>query len=151
MLNSQRQLDPTQLLDAGIVLLPQSRPVPALSLTDQDGEAVQLDALKGQWTLLFFGYTFCPDICPTTLAELRQLNGMLPETVRGQLRTILVSVDPDRDSPRSSRNTSAISTPASRPDRPAGLSRPWPTASAFPSFRGYQQGKLHRRPAATWS
>lgn len=68
VLNSQRQLDPTQLLDAGIVLLPQSRPVPALSLTDQDGEAVQLDALKGQWTLLFFGYTFCPDICPTTLA-----------------------------------------------------------------------------------
>lgn len=99
VLNSQRQLDPTQLLDAGIVLLPQSRPVPALSLTDQDGEAVQLDALKGQWTLLFFGYTFCPDICPTTLAELRQLNGMLPETVRGQLRTILVSVDPDRDTP----------------------------------------------------
>lgn len=114
VLNSQRQLDPTQLLDAGIVLLPQSRPVPALSLTDQDGEAVQLDALKGQWTLLFFGYTFCPDICPTTLAELRQLNGMLPETVRGQLRTILVSVDPTATRPRSSRNTSAISTPASR-------------------------------------
>ena len=113
VLNSQRQLDPTQLLDAGIVLLPQSRPVPALSLTDQDGEAVQLDALKGQWTLLFFGYTFCPDICPTTLAELRQLNGMLPETVRGQLRTILVSVDPTATRPRSSRNTSAISTPAS--------------------------------------
>ena len=95
VLNSQRQLDPTQLLDAGIVLLPQSRPVPALSLTDQDGEAVQLEALKGQWRLLFFGPTFCP----TTLAELRQLNGMLPETVRGQLRTILVSVDPDRDTP----------------------------------------------------
>ena len=114
VLNSQRQLDPTQLLDAGIVLLPQSRPVPALSLTDQDGEAVQLDALKGQWTLLFFGYTFCPDICPTTLAELRQLNGMLPEMVRGQLRTILVSVDPTATRPRSSRNTSAISTPASR-------------------------------------
>jgi len=99
VLNSQRQLDPTQLLDAGIVLLPQSRPVPALSLTDQDGEAVKLDELQGQWTLLFFGYTFCPDICPTTLAELRQLNGMLPDAVRGELRTILVSVDPNRDTP----------------------------------------------------
>ncbi|MCW8155773.1 SCO family protein [Stutzerimonas stutzeri] len=99
VLNSQRQLDTTQLLDAGIVLLPQSRTVPALSLTDQDGEAVQLDELKGQWTLLFFGYTFCPDICPTTLAELRQLNGMLPDAVRGELRTILVSVDPNRDTP----------------------------------------------------
>lgn len=99
VLNSQRQLDPTQLLDAGIVLLPQSRPVPALSLTDQDGETVKLDELKGQWTLLFFGYTFCPDICPTTLAELRQLNGMLPDAVRAELRTILVSVDPNRDTP----------------------------------------------------
>jgi protein SCO1/2 len=99
VLNSQRQLDPTQLLDAGIVLLPQSRTVPALSLTDQDGEAVQMDELKGQWTLLFFGYTFCPDICPTTLAELRQLNGMLPDAVRAELRTILVSVDPNRDTP----------------------------------------------------
>ncbi|AHY45016.1 SCO family protein [Stutzerimonas decontaminans] len=99
VLNSQRQLDPTQLLDAGIVLLPQSRTVPALSLTNQDGETVKLDELQGQWTLLFFGYTFCPDICPTTLAELRQLNGMLPDAVRGELRTILVSVDPNRDTP----------------------------------------------------
>lgn len=99
VLNSQRQLDPTQLLDAGIVLLPQSRTVPALSLTDQNGEAVKLDELDGQWTLLFFGYTFCPDICPTTLAELRQLNGMLPDAVRDQLRIILVSVDPNRDTP----------------------------------------------------
>jgi protein SCO1/2 len=99
VLNSQRQLDPTQLLDAGIVLLPQSRTVPALSLTNQDGEAVKLDELEGQWTLLFFGYTFCPDICPTTLAELRQLNGMLPDAARDQLRVMLVSVDPNRDTP----------------------------------------------------
>jgi protein SCO1/2 len=99
VVNSQRQLDPTQLLDAGIVLLPQSRTVPALSLTNQDGEAVKLDELEGQWTLLFFGYTFCPDICPTTLAELRQLNGMLPDAARDQLRVMLVSVDPNRDTP----------------------------------------------------
>ena len=97
--NSSNQGDPAALLDAGIVLLPQSRSLPALSLTNQDGQAVAVDQLKGKWSLLFFGYTFCPDICPTTLAELRQLNGMLPETVRGQLRTILVSVDPDRDTP----------------------------------------------------
>ncbi|MDC6689979.1 SCO family protein, partial [Leclercia adecarboxylata] len=90
VLNSPRQLDPPQLLDAGLVLLPQSRTVPALSLMDQDGEAVKLNELDGQWTLLFFGYTFCPDICPTTLAELRQLNGMLPDAVRDQLRIILV-------------------------------------------------------------
>lgn len=99
VLNGERQLDPTQLLDAGIVLLPQSRALPALSLTDENGQAVQVDQLKGGWTLLFFGYTFCPDICPTTLAELRQLNGLLPEAVRGQIQPILVGVDPNRDTP----------------------------------------------------
>lgn len=91
--------DKVAMLDAGIVLLPQSRSLPGLALTDQNGQPVQLDQLKDKWSLLFFGYTFCPDICPTTLAELRQLNGMLPDAVRDQLRIILVSVDPNRDTP----------------------------------------------------
>ena len=99
VLDSEPQADPTRMLDAGIILLPQSRPVPTLSLTDQDGEAVQMDALQDKWTLLFFGYTFCPDICPATLAELRQLRSELPEAVREQLRPVLVSVDPHRDTP----------------------------------------------------
>ena len=100
VLNSERQDDPTQLLDAGIVILPQGRDVPKLTLTDQDGEPVQVDQLEGKWTLLFFGYTFCPDICPATLAELRQLRSQLPDEVREQLRPVLVSVDPARDTPQ---------------------------------------------------
>jgi len=99
VLNSERQIDPTQMLDAGRLLQPQSRSVPALSLTDQDGEALKLNELDGQWTLLFFGYTFCPDICPATLAELRQLRGQLLEPTREALRMVLVSVDPARDTP----------------------------------------------------
>jgi len=99
VLNSERQVDPTQLLDAGIVILPQGRDVPKLTLTNQDGEPVQVDQLEGKWTLLFFGYTFCPDICPATLAELRQLRSQLPDEVREQLRPVLVSVDPARDTP----------------------------------------------------
>ncbi|HAQ26420.1 SCO family protein [Stutzerimonas nitrititolerans] len=99
VLNSERQIDPTQMLDAGIVILPQGRDVPKLTLTNQDGEPVQVDQLEGKWTLLFFGYTFCPDICPATLAELRQLRGQLPDEVREQLRPVLVSVDPARDTP----------------------------------------------------
>ncbi|WP_312703358.1 SCO family protein [Stutzerimonas nitrititolerans] len=99
VLNSERQVDPTQLLDAGIVILPQGRDVPKLTLTNQDGEPVQVDQLDGKWTLLFFGYTFCPDICPATLAELRQLRGQLPDEVREQLLPVLVSVDPARDTP----------------------------------------------------
>ncbi|WP_298185360.1 SCO family protein [uncultured Pseudomonas sp.] len=100
VLTSQGQGDPTALLDAGIVLLPQSRSLPALSLTNQDGEVVAVDQLKEQWSLLFFGYTFCPDICPATLAQLRQLQGQLPPETLSKLRVVLVTVDPNRDTPQ---------------------------------------------------
>jgi protein SCO1 len=99
VLTAKGQADPTALLDAGIVLLPQSRNLPELSLVDQDGQAFKLDQLRDQWSLLFFGYTFCPDICPATLAELRQLRSLLPEEARANLRVVLVSVDPHRDTP----------------------------------------------------
>lgn len=99
VLNTERQLDTAELLDAGIVLLPQGRDMPELTLTNQDGESVSLQQLEGQWNLLFFGYTFCPDICPATLAELRQLRGMLPEEAHQRMQPILVSVDPERDTP----------------------------------------------------
>jgi protein SCO1/2 len=91
--------DKVALLDAGIVLLPQSRSLPSLALTDQNGQALQVDQLKDKWSLLFFGYTFCPDICPATLAQLRQLQGMLPADAKDKLRVVLVTVDPHRDTP----------------------------------------------------
>ncbi|MCQ4251170.1 SCO family protein [Pseudomonas stutzeri] len=99
VLNTERQLDTAELLDAGIVMLPQGRDMPDVTLTNQDGEAVSMEQLEGRWNLLFFGYTFCPDICPATLAELRQLRGSLPEEVNQRLQPILVSVDPERDTP----------------------------------------------------
>ncbi|AHL73665.1 copper-binding protein [Stutzerimonas stutzeri] len=99
VLNTEQQLDTAELLDAGIVMLPQGRDVPDLTLTNQSGESVSMAQLEGQWNLLFFGYTFCPDICPATLAELRQLRGKLPEDVNQRLQPILVSVDPERDTP----------------------------------------------------
>lgn len=99
-LNRSGQLNPAELLDAGIVLLPQSRPLPELTLTDVEGQPQAVAALTGRWTLMFFGYTFCPDICPTTLAELRQLNGLLSEEDRQRLQVVMVSVDPNRDTPQ---------------------------------------------------
>jgi protein SCO1 len=99
VLTSKGQGDPTVLLDAGIILLPQSRSLPELSLINQDGQAVAVDQLKDQWSLLFFGYTFCPDICPATLAQLRQLQGQLPPETLAKLRIVLVTVDPQRDTP----------------------------------------------------
>lgn len=91
--------DKVALLDAGIVLLPQSRSLPDLTLTNQEGQAVTANQLAGKWSLLFFGYTFCPDICPATLAQMRQLQGMLPAEAKERLRVVLVTVDPHRDTP----------------------------------------------------
>ncbi len=100
VLNGRSQGDPAALIDAGIILLPQSRTLPDLSLTNEVGQPVAVDQLKNKWSLLFFGYTFCPDVCPTTLAQLRELRGKLPEEARSNLQVILVSIDPQRDTPQ---------------------------------------------------
>jgi protein SCO1/2 len=103
VLNSKGQGDPAALLDAGIVLLPQSRSLPQMQLIDQNEQPFAADRLEGTWSLLFFGYTFCPDICPATLAQLRELKGLLPPEVSSKLQVVLVSVDPQRDTPQQLR------------------------------------------------
>mgnify|MGYP006169252861 FL=1 len=100
VLSGKGQGDPTALIDAGIILLPQSRNLPDVQMTNQDGQPVTINELKGKWSLLFFGYTFCPDICPTTLAQLRQIKSELPPEAVNNLQIILVSVDPNRDTPK---------------------------------------------------
>ncbi|HEY0288292.1 MAG TPA: SCO family protein [Pseudomonas sp.] len=100
VLSGKGQRDQTALIDAGVILLPQSRDLPGLKMTNQDGQPVAMDELKDKWTLLFFGYTFCPDICPTTLAQLRQIKSELPKEAVDKLRIVLVSVDPNRDTPQ---------------------------------------------------
>jgi protein SCO1 len=67
-----------------------------LSLPDQDGKLRSLDDFKGKVTVVFFGYTQCPDVCPSTLAELSQVKkslGAQGDKVQG----VFVSVDPERD------------------------------------------------------
>ena len=69
-----------------------------LALTDQDGVARTLADFKGKVTVVFFGYTQCPDVCPTTMAELAQVKKTLgPDGERVQ--GVFVTVDPDRDTP----------------------------------------------------
>lgn len=98
-LDHQRKPDQAAQLAAGIVSLPQGRDLPDLSLISHLQQPFRVRDLRGRWTLVFFGYTFCPDICPTTLADLRQLNALLPEAARQRLRILMVSVDPNRDTP----------------------------------------------------
>jgi protein SCO1/2 len=75
-------------------------PMPALDLTATDGLAFDLRArTAGLVTLLYFGYTHCPDVCPTTMADLAAALGALDPAVRGQVRVVFVSTDPARDTP----------------------------------------------------
>lgn len=97
-------LDSDRLSQAGIFLFEQPREIPSVSMRSADDQPWDVDALRGQWDLLFFGYTFCPDICPTTMAELRQLVTSLPAEQRGQWQVTMVSVDPNRDTPAQMRS-----------------------------------------------
>ena len=71
--------------------------LPEFSLVDNKGNAFSNDQLLGQWSVLFFGYTFCPDICPTTMATLSVIEKELPEDVASDVQFVFVSVDPERD------------------------------------------------------
>lgn len=93
-------LDRETLLDeANLLLLPRERALPSLELVDQDGQPFATRELSGRWHLVFFGFTACPDICPTTLSDMRRLLGQLSPDVRDQLQLVLVTADPARDTP----------------------------------------------------
>jgi protein SCO1/2 len=82
-------------------VLPAARALPALDLVDQDGRPLPPEFFAGHWTLVFFGFTQCPDVCPTTLATLAQVRRQLADLPPAeQPRTLLVSVDPERDPPQ---------------------------------------------------
>lgn len=73
-------------------------PAPAgeIALTDQHGEEYVLSEARGKVVLVFFGYTHCPDVCPTTLAEFKRVHEMLGERV-DEVDFLFVTIDPERD------------------------------------------------------
>ena len=70
------------------------------TLTGTSGEPFQLQDLRGHIVLLFFGYTSCPDACPSTLAKLQRAFNLLSKEQAEQVRTVFISVDPERDKPK---------------------------------------------------
>ena len=81
-------------------LLSTPRPIPQVPGVDHQGNAFGLADLEGHWTIAFFGFTYCPDICPATLqvlASARRLLDDLPELDRPEV--VMISVDPGRDAP----------------------------------------------------
>ena len=77
------------------------RTLPEYRLDTANGRGLTPQSLAGHWTLVFLGFTHCPDVCPTTLAELAKAQKLwrtMPEAIRPRL--LFVSVDPERDTPK---------------------------------------------------
>ena len=86
------------LQDGGGLPLPKVAIGGPFQLTDQDGKAVTQASWPGRYLLVFFGYTYCPDVCPTTLGTLADALGQLGPTA-AKIQPLFVTVDPDRDKP----------------------------------------------------
>ncbi len=82
------------------LILPAPNPVPEFSLLDQHGTPIDQTVFQGHWDLVFFGFTHCPDVCPTTMQVLAAAKAALLDQGQAPLpRIVLVSVDPERDTP----------------------------------------------------
>lgn len=86
------------VMDTVATVLPEPMNVPAFTLHDHNGKIFTNENLKNKWTFVFFGYTHCPDICPTTLVTLDQTDKILRELkIKPMPEVVFVSVDPERD------------------------------------------------------
>ena len=83
----------------GLFLFDTPRDPGEFSLIDHHGSPFTREDLIDQWTLIFFGFTHCPDICPTTMADLAELKAQLVGTEASDARVVMLSVDPARDTP----------------------------------------------------
>ncbi len=79
-------------------LLKAPRPIADFTLRSSSGAPYTRADLTGHWTVVFAGFTFCPDVCPTTLTELKAVKARLGAAA-GQVRFLFLSVDPERDTP----------------------------------------------------
>lgn len=90
--------DSAELELASGIALPQPRNLPEFHLVDQHARPFDRASLAGGWTLLFAGFTHCPDICPTTLVTLADIHARLPAS-GAEIDTVFLSLDPERDRP----------------------------------------------------
>jgi protein SCO1/2 len=85
---------------AGFVY-PEPKTISPFRLTGPNGSSFDLEALKGRWSFVYFGFTHCPDVCPTTLAELNRAQESLEEAGLDAVNQyVFVSVDAQRDTPQ---------------------------------------------------
>ncbi len=92
-----RVMTVTEMKANGLYLLETPRNFGEIKLVDHHGEPFDRSRFEGQWSLVFFGFTYCPDICPTTMSFLDQFMSDLEGTEAEDTQVVMVSVDPARD------------------------------------------------------
>lgn len=89
------------LQEQGVFLFPQPRDIPPMSLIDQYGKPFTNQQLKGKWSFIFFGFTSCGEVCPTSLSQLSTVaKSMSEQPTKEPLQYIFFSIDPKRDTPQ---------------------------------------------------
>jgi len=96
-ITTPRVLSQIELRANGTLIFDQPRQLKSFKLIDHQHRLFGPENLKGQWSLIFFGFTACPDVCPTTLSLLKQVKDQLNPEISEQVKFIMVSVDPARD------------------------------------------------------
>ena len=106
------------------------------TLTNQDGQVVDQSILKDKWTLVFFGFTYCPDYCPTTLGVLNAVQERMGDKAK-DLQIVFVSIDPERDTPKLLKDYLSSD---GFPDGVIGLTgTPEQTAQVAKAYRAFYQ------------
>ena len=134
---------------AGTVFGAQARPLPAFALADHAGEPLGPAGFAGRWSLLFFGYAQCPDICAPTL---QRLSAALDRLDDPRARIVFVSVDPERDTPAALAGYVAHFRPGTlgATGEPAAVAALMAELGAFAARRELAAGYLIDHSAAVW-
>ncbi len=82
------------------LLWPAPKPLTVFELRDQNNTPFTLEDLKGRWSMLFFGYTHCPDVCPTTMTLLDSVVDELKSEKKSAPQVVFITIDPERDTPK---------------------------------------------------
>ena len=106
------------------------------TLTNQDGQVVDQTILNGKWLLVFFGFTYCPDYCPTTLGVLNAVQERMGDKAK-DLQIVFISIDPERDTPQMLKDYLSSD---GFPDGVIGLTgTPEQVAKAAKAYRAFYQ------------
>lgn len=134
---------------AATVFGEQARPLPAFALADHAGRPLGPDDFAGRWSLLFFGYAQCPDICAPTL---QRLSAALDRLDDPDARIVFVSVDPGRDAPAALAGYVAHFRPGTlgATGAPAAVAALMAELGAFAERRELAAGYLIDHSAAVW-